>query len=196
MNIEISKTAKLPSKFGFFKIQVFKENLDNSFKEHLAIIKEPFQDKQIINVRIHSECITGDTLGSLKCDCGEQLQKSLEYIDKNSGIIIYLRQEGRNIGLLNKINAYSLQDQGLDTIQANHQLGFQADERTYEVADFILRYYKITKINLLTNNPEKLNALSNVDIVNRIPIIVKSNQYNKDYLNIKQACMGHILDDK
>lgn len=188
MKIEISNLANLPSKFGNFKLQSFKEGI----KEHLAIMSEDYK-KDIVNVRIHSECLTGDTLGSLKCDCGEQLEFSLKYISKNSGMIIYLRQEGRNIGLLNKINAYALQDKGLDTIEANHQLGFKADERSYEIVDFILDYYKIEKINLLTNNPLKLNGLKNAKIIERIPIIIKENKYNKDYLNVKKESMGHLL---
>lgn len=190
MDIEISETANLPTTYGNFTIQSFKEGE----KEHLVIIKKPFTS-EIINVRIHSECITGDTIHSLKCDCGEQLQQSLKYIEKNSGIVLYLRQEGRNIGLLNKINAYALQDKGFDTIEANHQLGFEADERSYEIVDFILKYYGIKKINLLTNNPEKLKGLKFVEIVKRIPVIIKPNKYNKEYLQVKQSQMGHMLDE-
>lgn len=148
MNIDISNIAKLPSKYGEFKIQSFQEGI----KEHLVIFKEPFGDAPLI--RIHSECLTGDSLGSLKCDCGEQLQFALESIANSGGMVIYLRQEGRNIGLFNKVNAYALQDTGLDTIEANHQLGFQDDERTYEIVEFILNYFDINKIHLLTNNPK------------------------------------------
>ncbi|MDR0467299.1 MAG: GTP cyclohydrolase II RibA, partial [Campylobacteraceae bacterium] len=132
MEIEISQVANLPTSYGEFKIQAFKQK----DKEHLVIFTEPVKDN--LPIRIHSECLTGDTLGSLKCDCGEQLKNALKYIDKNGGMIIYLKQEGRNIGLLNKVNAYALQDTGLNTIEANHQLGFKADERTYEIVDFIL----------------------------------------------------------
>lgn len=189
MQIEISQIANLPSRFGMFKVQSFKEGK----KEHLVIFKEPFGD--ILNVRIHSECLTGDALGSLKCDCGDQLAASLKYIYENTGMVIYLRQEGRNIGLLNKINAYSLQDKGYDTIEANHQLGFKADERTYEIVDFILKHYGIKKINLLTNNPQKLMGLKCVEVVKRVPIIIKSNKYNEKYLKVKQEKMGHMLDD-
>ena len=117
------------------------------------IYKEPLSE--VVNLRIHSECLTGDAIGSLKCDCRDQLEASLKYIEENGGMVIYLRQEGRNIGLLNKINAYNLQDKGFDTIEANHQLGFKADERTYEVVDFILNHYGIKEVNLLTNNPLK-----------------------------------------
>ncbi|MSN96367.1 GTP cyclohydrolase II [Campylobacter sp. FMV-PI01] len=192
MDIEISEFANLPTVFGKFKIIAFKEN----FKEHLVIMNDLIDNKnEAVNVRIHSECITGDTLGSLKCDCGEQLRASLDYIEKNGGLILYLRQEGRNIGLLNKINAYALQDKGFDTIEANHQLGFKADERTYEIVDFILNHFGIKEINLLTNNPEKLQGLKSVKIVKRIPIIIKANKFNKNYLEIKKNQMGHLLDE-
>ncbi|AQW86569.1 GTP cyclohydrolase II [Campylobacter pinnipediorum subsp. caledonicus] len=190
MKIEISDVANLPSRFGKYKLKAFKENE----KEHLAIYKEPL--KEIVNVRIHSECLTGDAIGSLKCDCRDQLEASLSFIEKNSGMVIYLRQEGRNIGLLNKINAYALQDKGFDTIQANHQLGFKADERTYEIVDFILEHFGIKKINLLTNNPEKLKGLKKVEIVSRIPVVIKSNKFNESYLKIKQEQMGHMLKDE
>lgn len=189
MDIKISKIANLPTSFGEFKIQAFKQK----DKEHLVIFTEPIKDD--LAIRIHSECLTGDTLGSLKCDCGEQLKSALEYINKNGGMIIYLRQEGRNIGLLNKINAYALQDTGLNTIEANHQLGFKADERTYEIVDFILNYHKIKNIKLLTNNPKKLNSLKSANITERIPIIIKPNEFNKKYLQVKKEQMGHMLED-
>ena len=138
MDIKISEVANLPSRFGSFRVQSFKQGE----KEHLVIFKQPLEG--VVNVRIHSECLTGDAIGSLKCDCGEQLEASLKYIEEHGGMVIYLRQEGRNIGLFNKINAYALQDQGLDTIEANHQLGFKADERTYEIVDFILAHFGIS----------------------------------------------------
>lgn len=188
MNIEISQVANLPTSHGNFKIQAFKQE----DKEHLVVFTEPVEDNLVI--RIHSECLTGDTLGSLKCDCGEQLRSALDYIDKNGGMLIYLKQEGRNIGLLNKVNAYALQDTGLDTIEANHQLGFKADERTYEIVDFILDYYQIKNIKLLTNNPKKLDSLKSVNITQRVPIIIKPNKYNEQYLKIKQMQMGHMLE--
>lgn len=187
MKIEISEIANLPSRFGKFKVQSFKENE----KEHLVIAKMPFSE--VVNVRIHSECLTGDAIGSLKCDCRDQLEESLKFIESNGGMVIYLRQEGRNIGLLNKINAYALQDKGYDTIEANHQLGFKADERTYEIVDFILKHYGIKKINLLTNNPEKLSNLHCVEIVSRIPIVIKANEFNENYLKTKKDKMGHLL---
>jgi len=187
MNIKISNTANLPTRFGNFKIKAFKEGC----KEHLAIFKEPLKDT--VTLRVHSECLTGDAMGSLKCDCRDQLEFSLNYIEKEGGMVIYLRQEGRNIGLLNKVNAYALQDKGLDTIEANHQLGFAADERTYEIVEFILHHFRISRINLLTNNPKKIESLKNVAIIKRIPIIIESNKYNKEYLKTKKEKMGHML---
>jgi GTP cyclohydrolase II len=186
VNIEISKVANLPTKFGNFKIKAYKENN----KEHLAIFSSNLSDP--LNLRIHSECLTGDALGSRKCDCGEQLEAALKYIANNGGMVIYLRQEGRNIGLLNKVNAYNLQDLGLDTIEANHQLGFRADERTYEMVDFILDDFGIKSVKLLTNNPLKLSSIK-AKIVSRIPIQIEANKYNKDYLHIKKEQMGHML---
>ena len=186
MNIEVSNIANLPTVHGDFIIQSFKQGI----KEHLVIMTKQYD--KIPNVRIHSECLTGDAIGSIKCDCQSQLNYSLEYINKHSGIVIYLRQEGRDIGLLNKVNAYALQDKGLNTIQANHQLGFASDERTYEVVDYIFDYLNIKEINLLTNNPDKLNKIK-VNINNRIPIIVGQTKQNEDYLKVKKDEMGHMI---
>lgn len=186
MNIEISNIANLPTKHGNFLIQSFKEGI----KEHLVIMTKDLKDT--VNVRIHSECLTGDAIGSIKCDCQAQLNYALDYINKNSGMVIYLRQEGRNIGLLNKVNAYSLQDRGFNTVQANHQLGFESDERTYEVVDFIFKHYGIKKINLITNNPDKLNKMT-VEIVSRIPIIVGQTEENAGYMSVKKDEMGHLI---
>lgn len=187
MKIEISEVANLPSRFGTFKIQSFKEGV----KEHLVIFKEPLGDAPL--VRIHSECLTGDTIGSLKCDCRDQLEYALKAIETEGGMVIYLRQEGRNIGLLNKVNAYALQDKGFDTIEANHQLGFKADERTYEIVEFILAHFGISRIKLLTNNPRKLESLKGVEIVERIPVIIESNVFNEGYLKTKKEQMGHLF---
>lgn len=187
MNIAISEIANLPSRFGMFKIQTFKEG----HKEHLVIFKEPIAKIPI--VRVHSECLTGDAIGSLKCDCRDQLEYALETIEKEHGMIIYLRQEGRNIGLLNKVNAYALQDQGLDTVQANHQLGFAADERSYEIVEFILNHFHIKKIKLLTNNPKKIESLQDVEIVERVPVIIDPNLHNEGYLKVKKEKMGHLF---
>lgn len=185
--IDISQVAKLPTKFGTFNIQTFKE----FGKEHLAIFTDNVGENPI--VRVHSECLTGDALGSLKCDCGEQLAFAQQLIAKEGGMIIYHRQEGRNIGLLGKVNAYALQDKGLDTIEANHQLGFKADERTYEIVEYILDYFNIDKIQLLTNNPKKIESLKNVEITNRIPILIDANPHNEEYLEVKKSQMGHLL---
>lgn len=187
MSIKISNVANLPSKYGDFKIQSFQEDL----KEHLVIFKEPLSEVPII--RIHSECLTGDTFGSKKCDCGEQLEYALETIEKSKGMIIYLRQEGRGIGLFNKTNAYSLQDEGLDTVEANHKLGFQSDERDYSIVKTILEYYNIKKVRLLTNNPQKVLALNSEQIIERLPIIMPVNIYNKKYLETKKRVMAHLL---
>ena len=184
---EISNIATLPTKYGEFKIQAFKDG----DKEHLAIIKEPLGEIPI--VRVHSECLTGDTLGSKKCDCGEQLDYALKTIAKEGGLVIYHRQEGRNIGLFNKVNAYALQDKGLDTIEANHQLGFRADERTYDVVVKILKHLGIKKLKLLTNNPKKLESLQDFEIVERLPIQIEPNSCNKDYLKVKKEQLGHLL---
>jgi len=185
--IEISKVAKLPTKYGIFNIKAFKEGN----REHLAIFTDNLSDTPI--VRIHSECLTGDALGSVKCDCGEQLRFAQQLIATQGGMIIYHRQEGRNIGLLGKVNAYALQDTGLNTVEANHQLGFRADERTYEIVETILAYFEIKKIRLLTNNPKKMSSLSSIKITERIPIQIESNPYNEEYLSVKKNQLGHFL---
>jgi len=185
--LKISEIASLPTKFGEFKIQSFKEDE----KEHLVIFKEPLNEPVI--VRVHSECLTGDALGSLKCDCGEQLDFALKTINENGGMVIYLRQEGRGIGLFNKVNAYNLQDKGADTVEANHQLGFEADMRNFDIVSDILKHFNISKIKLLTNNPKKLNEIKDIEIVKRIPIKIEANKFNKNYLKTKKEKMGHML---
>ena len=187
MKIEVSNVANLPTKHGDFLIQSFKEGI----KEHLVIFTKELEDIPI--VRIHSECLTGDAMGSVKCDCQAQLNFALDFINENCGMVIYLRQEGRDIGLFNKVNAYSLQDKGFDTVEANHQLGFASDQRTYEIVDFIFDYYNIHKIKLITNNPAKLNSLRDVEIVERIPVQVGETKENKEYLKIKKEKMEHLL---
>jgi len=187
MNIKVSQIANLPSRFGDFQVKAYKEGE----KEHLVIYAKELDEEPI--VRVHSECLTGDAIGSLKCDCRDQLEYALSLIGEKGGMVIYLRQEGRNIGLLNKINAYALQDKGLNTVEANHQLGFAADERTYEIVSYILNDFGIKKIKLLTNNPDKINSISDVEIVERIPIIMQANKHNQNYLNVKRDEMGHLL---
>ena len=186
MDIQISKLANLPTKHGDFLIQSFKEGI----KEHLVIFTKNLPD--IPNVRIHSECLTGDAIGSIKCDCQAQLNYALDFIDDNTGMVIYLRQEGRDIGLLNKVNAYALQDTGMDTCEANLALGFKDDERTYEIVDFIFDYYKINKIKLMTNNPAKLGGLK-VNVIGRVEVKVGKTPQNSEYLKIKKEKMGHLL---
>jgi GTP cyclohydrolase II len=187
--IDISQIATLPTKHGTFSIQAFKEE----DKEHLAIFTENIRALEAPIVRVHSECLTGDALGSLKCDCGEQLQSALDIIAREGGMVIYHRQEGRNIGLLNKVNAYALQDQGLDTVAANHQLGFKADERTYGIIQFVLDHFGIHTIKLLTNNPDKIKSLSDIELREIIPLITEPNPHNQAYLNVKKSKMGHKL---
>ncbi|HIQ50623.1 MAG TPA: GTP cyclohydrolase II [Nautiliaceae bacterium] len=185
--MEISNIASLPTKYGDFKIQSFKENN----KEHLVILT-PFIP-EVPYVRIHSECLTGDALGSLKCDCGEQLEFALKTINKEGGFVIYLRQEGRGIGLFNKVNAYALQDKGLDTVEANHQLGFEADMRDFSIVEKILKHFNIKQISLLTNNPKKEFAFKETKVIKRVPIRIKPNPFNKSYLKIKKEKLGHKL---
>ncbi len=189
-NIEISQIATLPTRHGTFQIQAFK---DDQGKEHLAIFTDNLHKLDTPIVRVHSECLTGDAIGSVKCDCGEQLDFALDMIAKEGGMVIYHRQEGRNIGLLNKVNAYALQDQGFDTVAANHQLGFRADERTYEIVEFILHHMGIKRLKLLTNNPAKIESLSDIEIVERLPIQIAPNPHNEAYLKTKKEQMGHLL---
>lgn len=191
MNIIESNIANLPTKYGNFRIKAYKDG----HQEHLAIMSLDFETLETPFVRIHSECLTGDTLGSLKCDCQNQLDLSLKFIAKNGGLVIYHRQEGRNIGLVNKINAYALQDKGRNTIEANIELGFKEDERDYRVVGYIFENLGIKKLKLITNNPAKLKYVESlgVEIVERIPAIIKSNKYNELYLSTKKEKMGHLI---
>jgi len=186
MKIEVSNVANLPTTHGDFLIQSFKEGI----KEHLVVYTKDLEKVPV--VRIHSECLTGDAIGSIKCDCQAQLNYALDFIDENTGMVIYLRQEGRDIGLLNKVNAYNLQDKGFDTVEANHQLGFASDQRTYEVVDFIFDYFKIDKIKLMTNNPAKLNGIK-AEILERIPVEVGKTSQNSEYLKTKKEKMDHLF---
>ena len=194
--IELGAKAGLPTCFGDFQILVFKNSLDD--KEHLAIVKGNVKGKKDVLLRIHSECLTGDVFGSKRCDCGEQLHNALHRIeDQGEGVVIYMRQEGRGIGLTNKIKAYALQEEGLDTVEANEKLGFPADMREYHLAAQIIRYLGIESIRLMTNNPAKTHGLENlgINISNREPIVIEANDVNKDYLHTKAIKMGHQLDD-
>ena len=191
MNIIQSNIANLPTKYGKFKIKAYKD----ANQEHLAIMSENFETLDAPYVRIHSECLTGDTLGSLKCDCQNQLDLSLKFIAEHGGLVIYHRQEGRNIGLLNKVNAYALQDQGRNTIQANLELGFGEDDRDYSIVGHIFNDLGVKKLKLITNNPKKIDYVESlgIEIVERIPAITKSNKYNEAYLWTKKEQMGHML---
>ena len=191
MNIIQSNIANLPTKYGKFKIKAYKD----ANQEHLAIMSENFETLDAPYVRIHSECLTGDTLGSLKCDCQNQLDLSLKFIAEHGGLVIYHRQEGRNIGLVNKVNAYALQDQGRNTIQANLELGFGEDDRDYSIVGYIFNDLGVKKLKLITNNPKKIQYVESlgVEIVERIPAITKSNKYNEAYLFTKKEHMGHLL---
>lgn len=187
--------AKLPTVHGDFTIHVF-ENQDG--QEHILLsVGLPTHDDTLPIIRIHSECLTGDAFGSLKCDCGPQLNAAMKAIQEHGcGAILYLRQEGRGIGLTNKIRAYALQDQGHDTLEANLMLGLPADARTYEMCQVMLKHVGVDKVALMTNNPNKLNDLQNlgIDVVKRIPLIVGVNTHNQDYLDVKGSKMGHLID--
>jgi len=186
--------AKLNTSFGEFETKVFIDDADQ--KEHLVVlIGDPFSVKSPL-VRIHSECLTGDVFGSLRCDCGEQLNRSLDLMRREgSGIVLYLRQEGRGIGLLDKLRAYALQDQGHDTVDANIRLGFEADQRDFAVASHILQSLGIRSLKLVTNNPRKLEALNShgITVTERIPIVCEPTEYSKAYLETKRTKLGHLL---
>lgn len=193
--VHIAAVAELPSRFGDFHIVAFSNNQDG--KEHVAIIKGEVFDAEDVPVRLHSECLTGDVIGSLRCDCRDQLEASLKKIGgMERGIVLYLRQEGRGIGLINKIRAYSLQDQGLDTVEANLALGFRDDERDYAIAAHMLHSLQVRSIRLMTNNPKKISQLEHygVKVNERIPHILPSNEHNRFYLETKAAKSGHMMD--
>lgn len=167
----------------------------NDLTPHVAMVHEKFNPAEPVLVRIHSECMTGDLFGSLRCDCGEQLDESLRMAAERGGLVIYLRQEGRGIGLINKLKAYNLQDQGLNTADANTHLGFEVDARQYDLAVAIMKDLGISRIHLLTNNPEKIEAIehSDIEIVSRVPLIIPPRSENRAYLETKRALMGHLL---
>jgi GTP cyclohydrolase II len=193
--VHVVAMAELPTRFGDFHIIAFENNRDG--KEHVAITKGDVIGAKNLPVRLHSECLTGDALGSLRCDCRDQLESSLMAIGKmEKGMVLYLRQEGRGIGLINKIRAYSLQDQGLDTVEANLALGFRDDERDYAVAAHMLMSLKIESIQLMTNNPKKIAQLTQygIQVNGRIPHIMPPNEHNRFYLETKAAKSGHMID--
>lgn len=199
MAIQFVATAQLPTAFGDFQISVFQDPVTK--EEHIALSQglDGSPIEQPVLVRIHSECLTGDAFASLKCDCGPQLQATQQLINQaGRGVILYLRQEGRGIGLTNKIRAYALQDQGHDTVDANTLLNLPADARQYDMCKIMLEHLNVQKIRLITNNPLKMNALTDLglDVVERVPLMVGKNQYNEQYLNTKQARMSHLYQVK
>lgn len=194
MKLIAQASAIIPTEQGDFKMIAYSERPDDP-APHFAVVSDKFDAFSPVVVRIHSECFTGDLFGSKRCDCGKQLGRALEIISELGGVLIYLRQEGRGIGIINKLKAYNLQDEGLDTVDANTHLGFEADKRTYEIAIEILEDLGIKKVNLLTNNPKKISAFdkSKVEIVERLAIEIPPVNENRKYLQTKKTVMGHLL---
>ena len=190
--IEEIVRVDMPTQFGHFKLVAFQEK--NSTNEHLALMKGTWSPDEPVMVRVHSSCFTGDILGSLRCDCGEQLHKAMQMVEEEGkGIILYMNQEGRGIGLVNKLKAYRLQEQGMDTVEANLHLGFQTDQRDYGVGAQILRHLGVTKLRLISNNPKKRVGLIGygLEIVESIPLKVDANPFNEKYLQTKRDKLGH-----
>jgi len=193
--VELVVEVDFPTRYGHFNLKGYKSKVDGSF--HLAIVKGDVANKQNVLVRVHSECLTGDVFGSLRCDCGPQIATALSKIEaEGTGVVLYMRQEGRGIGLENKIKAYALQDQGFDTVEANIELGFKPDLREYGIGAQILSDLGLTTIRLLTNNPRKIIGLEayGLKVVERVPLNVGQCETNKDYLTVKRDKMGHLLD--
>lgn len=198
---KISKLVKrqaeaiIPTDWGNFRMVAY-ANRPDEWMPHLALIHEKTNMKNGVLTRIHSECLTGDLFGSRRCDCGEQLLRSLEMISEKGGVLLYLRQEGRGIGIINKLKAYNLQDKGLNTIDANLHLGLEVDARHYDIAIQMLSDLGVTQLCLLTNNPEKIMALENSDIevISRVPLIIEPQDQNINYLRTKQRDMGHLFN--
>lgn len=195
--IHFQVETTIPTDFGTFTVRAYAES-ENNQMPHLALLNTDIIGiDEPTNVRIHSECMTGDVFGSNRCECGEQLSESLEYIGKYGGILIYLRQEGRGIGLINKLHAYNKQDEGYNTAEANIMLGHEADARSYDLAIDILKEMKVNQVKLLTNNPEKINAFdrSGIELIERIPIMISPKKENAEYLETKKNIFGHLLSD-
>jgi len=197
VTLRFVESSKLPTRWGVFDIHGFEDV--NSDKEHVAITMGDVTGDRPVMLRIHSECLTGDALFSIRCDCGAQLEEAMRRIAvEGRGVILYLRQEGRGIGLLNKIRAYHLQDAGADTVEANEQLGFGADLRDYSICQSMLRHLQITQVRLLTNNPRKVEALESlgIEVVERIALQSGRNPHNFRYLATKAGKMGHLFDEQ
>ena len=195
--LKLQAESNVPTQFGEFRMMAFSED-DKNWMPHMALIAKDTNLEKPTNVRIHSECITGEVFHSKKCECGEQLDSAMKYMQENGGIILYLRQEGRNIGIINKLKAYALQEKGLDTVQANLQLGLPADDRDFSVAIDMLEQIGVKSVNLMTNNPEKIKFIkdSNIGYNSRIPLQIKSNEASASYLKTKRDYFGHLLDDE
>lgn len=191
--IQRKSESSLPTEYGIFRFIVYE---DEEKHNHLALVKEPFNKDDVL-VRVHSECITAEVFRSNKCDCRQQLDYALKKVGEDGGIIVYLRQEGRGIGIVNKIKAYALQEKGKDTVQANEELGFKADARDYTAGVQILSDLGVKGVRLLTNNPKKIEGLEKygIKIVERIPIVIKPNGVNSRYLKTKKDKLGHFLED-
>jgi len=191
----IQAQSKIPTDYGLFTIYAFSEN-EKDWSPHLVLVAENTDYNKTVNVRFHSECITGEVFHSKKCECGQQLDAAMKYMSEKGGMIVYLRQEGRNIGIINKLKAYALQEQGLDTVEANLRLGLPADGRSFDVAVEMLNLLDVKEINLLTNNPDKLKSVENSRIIlkSRIPLEIDSNEINADYLVKKKDYFGHFLE--
>ena len=187
--------AWIPTKLAKFRMITYADQNQDRMP-HVAMVHETMDVSKPVLVRIHSECMTGDLFHSLRCDCGEQLQKAIEWVAKEKGAVIYLRQEGRGIGLINKLEAYNLQDKGVDTVEANEELGFHPDERNYGDAIAILKDLGIKQIRLLTNNPDKANEIqhSEIELTERVPIVIAPIDENQRYLQVKRDKMGHIFE--
>ncbi len=180
--LTIQAKSKIPTDYGIFTVYAFSENEEN-WSPHLVWVAENTDFTKVVNVRFHSECITGEVFHSKKCECGQQLDAAMKYVSENGGVVLYLRQEGRNIGIINKLRAYELQEKGLDTVEANLKLGLPADGRNFDIAVEMLHVLNIKEINLLTNNPDKLKSVEDSDIVLklRIPLEIGSNEVNGSY---------------
>ena len=195
--LKIQAESNVPTEFGAFRMIAFAES-ENDWMPHMAIIAKNTDFTKPVNVRFHSECITGEVFHSKKCECGQQLDKAMQYMQEHGGIIVYLRQEGRNIGIINKLKAYALQEKGFDTVEANLKLGLPADDRNFDAAIQILNILDVKEVNLLTNNPTKLQFVidSNIILNKRIPLQMDSTKESKDYLKVKKDYFGHLLDDE